>query len=189
MPTSPPVTVILPAHNAEATISQAIASTLSQSYTDFELWVLENGSTDRTAEIARSFTDDRVKVFELGAAGFQGALQYGIENASSDWLARMDADDLMFTDRLKVQMEVARQHPEFVLIGTAYALLTPFGHIFERILNCPSREVDTLRLGRDRFFGNPSTIFKRKVALEVGCVESRIHGGRYSSMVSFVDAG
>jgi hypothetical protein len=78
----------------------------------------------------------------------------------------------MFSDRLKVQMEVARDHPEFVLIGTAYALLTPFGHIFERVLNCPSREVDSLRLGRDRFFANPSTIFKRKVALEVGCIES-----------------
>ena len=57
MPTSPPVTVILPAHNAEATISPAIGSTLNQTYTDFELWVLENGSTDRTAEIAGSFTD------------------------------------------------------------------------------------------------------------------------------------
>ena len=44
MPTSPPITVVLPAHNAEATIAPAIVSTLQQSYTDFELWVLENGS-------------------------------------------------------------------------------------------------------------------------------------------------
>jgi glycosyltransferase involved in cell wall biosynthesis len=95
----PPVTVILPAHNAEETITQAIASTLNQTYTDFELWVLENGSSDRTAEIARSFTDSRIRVFELGRVGFQGALQYGIENSSSDWLARMDADDLMFPER------------------------------------------------------------------------------------------
>jgi glycosyltransferase involved in cell wall biosynthesis len=172
MSQNPSLTVILPAHNAEETIAQAIASTLNQTYTDFELWVLENGSTDRTAEIARSFTDPRVKVFELGPVGFQGALQYGIENSSSDWLARMDADDLMFPDRLRVQMKTAREHPEFVLIGTAFGLLTPFGHIFERILNCSSREVDSLRLGRDRFFANPSTVFKRKVALEVGCIES-----------------
>ena len=100
MPISPPVTVVLPAHNAEATIASAIASTLQQSYTDFDLWVLENGSHDRTAEIARSFSDPRVRVFELGPVGFLGALQYAIENASSEWLARMDADDLMFPKRL-----------------------------------------------------------------------------------------
>jgi glycosyltransferase involved in cell wall biosynthesis len=168
--TGPSVIVILPAHNAEATIGAAIATTLNQTYTDFELWVLENGSTDRTAEIARSFTDPRVRTFELGPVGFQGAIQYAIENASSEWLARMDADDLMFPDRLKVQMEVLRNHKEFVLVGTAMALLTPFGHIFERYPapRPPSREVDTATVSRGRFFANPSTIFSRRVALEVG---------------------
>lgn len=168
---TPPLTVVLPAHNAEATIAQAIASTLNQSYPDFELWVLENGSNDRTAEIARSFTDSRIKVFELGPIGFLPAVQYAIENASSEWLARMDADDLMFPDRLKVQMEVIRQRPQSVLVGTAFALLTPFGHIFEPVLSVRSREVDTLRMGRDRFFANPSTIFRRHVALEVGGID------------------
>ena len=171
MQSTPPVTVLLPAHNAEATIASAIASTLNQSFTDFELWVLENGSHDRTAEIARSFTDPRLRVFELGPVGFQGALQYGIENASSEWLARMDADDLMFPNRLEVEMEVIRQRPELVFVGAAFAVLTPFGHIFERVLPFQSREVDTFRLGWGRFFANPSVIFRRRVALEVGCVE------------------
>ncbi len=56
MPISPPITVVLPAHNAEATIASAIASTLQQSYTDFELWVLENGSHDRTAAMRLEVT-------------------------------------------------------------------------------------------------------------------------------------
>jgi hypothetical protein len=110
-------------------------------------------------------------VFELGPVGFQGALQYAIDNASSDWLARMDADDLMFSDRLRVQMEVAREHPEFVLIGTSCALLTPFGHIFEPVLPYQSREVATPSPRWNRFFADPSTIFQRRVALEVGGVD------------------
>jgi len=162
---------VLPAHNAEATIAPAIVSTLQQSYTDFELWVLENGSNDRTAEVARSFTDPRVKVFALGPVGFQGALQYAITNASSEWLARMDADDLMFPNRLQVQMEVIKQRPDLVLVGTAAGLLTPFGHIFERVPSPPSREVDTNSLGWGRFFADPSTIFRRRVALAVGGVD------------------
>lgn len=82
--------------------------------------------------MARRFTDPRLKVLELGPIGFQGAIQYAIEHASSDWLARMDADDLMFPNRLRRQMDVIDQNPKLAFVGTAYALLTPFGHIFER---------------------------------------------------------
>ena len=113
----------------------------------------------------------RVKVFELGAVGFQGAMQYAIEQASSDWLARMDADDLMFPDRLKRQMGVIKQRPDLMFVGTDYALLTPFGHVFERRLQNESREVDVSRLGKGRFFADPSTIFNRRVALAVGGVD------------------
>jgi len=139
--------------------------------------VLENGSSDGTAEIARSFTDPRVRVFELGPVGFQGALQYAIENASSDWLARMDADDLMFPERLRLQMKVIQQRPELVFVGTACALLTPFNHIFERLIAAPSREVDSERLGWGRFFADPSVIFNRCVALTVGGVDSEFTNG------------
>ncbi len=179
MPTSPPVTVVLPAHNAEATIAPAIVSTLQQSYTDFELWVLENGSNDRTAEIARSFSDPRVRVFELGPVRVQGALQYAIENASSEWLARMDADDLMFPNRLEVQMDFIKRNPGLVFVGTAHAILTPFGHIFEPMLTSSSREVTTELLAcYKRFFADGSVVFNRYVALEAGGVDFEFTGGQ-----------
>src|SRR5215510_1816606 len=171
MTENPSVTVIIPAHNAEATIAQAIASTLNQTFTDFELWVLENGSTDRTAEIARGLTDPRIRVFELGPVGVGGAMQYAIENAPSEWLARMDADDLMFPNRLEVEMKVIGERPEVVFVGTAVAFLTPFGHIFERLLAAPSREVDTSLVSSGKFFGNNSTVFRRRVALEVSSID------------------
>src|SRR5262245_56324412 len=98
-------------------------------------------------------------------------MQYAIENAPSEWLARMDADDLMFPDRLKVQLQVVRERPDIVFVGTAFAVLTPFGHIFERVLCTPSRELDTTLVSRGKFFANPSTIFKRRVALEVSSVD------------------
>ena len=94
-----------------------------------------------------------------------------LSNASSDWLARMDADDLMFPDRLKRQMGVIKQRPELMFVGTDYALLTPFGHVFERRLQDGSCEVDVSRLGKGRFFADPSTIFNRRVALAVGGVD------------------
>jgi len=169
---TPRVTVILPAHNAEPWIGTAIASVLRQAYSDWELWVLENGSTDETLETAKRFAGPRVKVFDLGPVGFQGALQYAIENAESDWLARMDADDVMLPERLQVQMDFLAKHPEAVFVGSAFALLTPFGHIFERLPAIETREVDRafLGIGRGRF-GDPCTIFSRRAALAVGGVD------------------
>lgn len=166
------LTVVMPAHNAETTIAAAIQSVLFQSYPDFELWVLESNSTDRTVEVARSFTDPRVKVFELGTLSFQEALIYGLENAKTDWLARMDADDLSFPDRFKEQIEVIRQRPDLVLVGTRCVYLTPFGHIFETRPNAISREIGPLNLrslGDDaRFSVDGSVIFRRSIAQKVG---------------------
>jgi glycosyltransferase involved in cell wall biosynthesis len=166
------LTVIMPAHNAETTIAAAIQSVLCQSYPEFELWVLESGSKDRTAEVARSFSDPRVKVFELGSLSFQDVLVYALEHAKTEWLARMDADDLSFPDRFKEQMDVIRQRPELVLVGTQRAYLTPFGHIFEPAGEVSSKEIGRLSLrsnGSDRkFFVDASVIFRRSAALEVG---------------------
>ncbi len=166
------LTVIMPAHNAETTIAAAIQSMLCQSYPEFELWVLESGSKDRTTEVARSFSDPRVKVFELGSMGFHDALSYALENAKTEWLARMDADDLSFPDRLKEQMKVIAQRPDLVLVGTRCVYLTPFGHIFETRPNVVSREIGHLNLRlleeEARFFADASVIFRRSVALEVG---------------------
>jgi glycosyltransferase involved in cell wall biosynthesis len=178
MTTTPPVTVFIPAHNAEATIAQAIASTLQQSYADFELWVLENGSNDRTAQIARSFSDPRIRVFELGPVRVQGALQYAIENASSEWLARMDADDLMFPNRLEVQMDFIKTNPQIAFVGTACAILTAFNHIFEPIFTSGSREVTRELLAcYKRFFADGSVVFNRHAALEAGGVDFEFMGG------------
>jgi glycosyltransferase involved in cell wall biosynthesis len=179
--TDPLLTVILPAHNAEATITAAIQSVLYQSYPEFELWVLESGSKDRTAEVAKSFSDPRVKVFELGSLSFQDVLAYALENAKTEWLARMDADDISFPDRFKEQVEVIKQRPDLVLVGARSVYLTPFGHIFETRPNAVSREIGYLNMrlvgDQARFFPDASVIFHRKVALQVGGYDSEFRMG------------
>ena len=163
------LTVIMPVCNGEPFVASAIKSVLNQTFKKFELWVLENGSVDRTAEIVRSITDPRLKLFELGPVGVQGALQYALENASTEWLARMDADDLMFPNRLETQIKFIRHNPKVVFVGTAYAQLTPFNHMFERVLTSGSREVTkSLLATMKRFFADPSIVFNRLAALDAG---------------------
>jgi glycosyltransferase involved in cell wall biosynthesis len=163
------LTVILPVRNSEEFIAPAIRSVLNQTFKEFELWVLENGSEDRTAQVVRSINDSRIKLFQLGPVGVQGALQYAIENAPTEWLARMDADDLMFPERLQIQLDFIHRNPDIVFIGTAYALLTPFGHVFEPKVTLGTREVTKESLAYNhRFFGDPTVVFNRHAALRAG---------------------
>ena len=168
MPSRPSVTVVMPAYNAEPYIGLAISSILAQTYRDFELWVIENGSSDRTAAKAREFDDPRIKVFELGPVGFQGALGYALEHAESKWIARMDADDVCLPARIEKQMKVVSEHPEYVMVGSTPAILTPFGHIIERSPGAPSRELSRSLMAVGRRCADPSMLFNRKVALDVG---------------------
>ena len=144
---------------------------LNQTFKEFELWVLENGSEDGTAQVVRSIKDSRIRLFELGPIGVQGALQYAIGNAPTEWLARMDADDLMFPNRLELQMNFIRQNPNWVFIGTAYAFLTPFGHILE-LLSGGAREVTKRELAGRRSFPDSSIVFNRHAALGAGGVDA-----------------
>lgn len=170
------VTVVMPAHNTEKLIGGAIQSVLDQTFTDFELWVLENGSTDKTSEVARSYaSDSRVQVFELGKIGFQGALECALEYAKTEYIARMDSDDVVFPNRLERQMRFLNKHPEYAMVGTQYALMTPFGHIFERAdMDSQEITIESMLLrpwlnGRQRrFFADSSVIFHREFAKSVG---------------------
>ncbi len=171
LPTDKPqLTVILPVRNGEKFIAAAIGSVLNQTFREFELWVLENGSDDETVRVVRSIKNERIKLFELGPVGVQGALQYAIENAPTPWLARMDADDLMFPNRLEVQMNFLMRNPGLVFVGSAYAFLTPFGHILD-LRARGAREVTKQELAGRRGFPDSSLIFNRLAARAAGGVD------------------
>ena len=169
----PKLTVVLPAHNAEKTLAAAVRSVLVQTYADFELWILENGSNDSTLKIAREFLHDRrVRVFELGPVGFQGALEVALQNATTDWIGRMDADDISFPTRFEKQMSFLQSNPEYLFVGSAFAVMTQFGHIFTGRHRRASRPVRSESLDRSGefgwFFADASVVFNRSAALEVG---------------------
>jgi len=101
----PKISVLLPVKNAEQYISQAIESVLGQTYTDFELLVYDDNSTDFSMEVVSSYDDARIKVFH-STAGFIANLNSGIENSTGTYIARIDADDMMHHKRLETQLEI-----------------------------------------------------------------------------------
>jgi GT2 family glycosyltransferase len=102
---SPAVTVVIPAYNRAATIGAAIASVLGQSFTDFELLVIDDGSTDGTPEAVRAITDPRLRLIESPKnAGASAARNRGIREARAPWVAFQDSDDEWLPRKLERQM-------------------------------------------------------------------------------------
>ncbi len=112
--------VVIPLFNKEAYISRAIISVLSQTASTFELVIVDDGSTDKSAEIAESFlSDPRVRVVKQPNKGVGEARNTGIRAAKSEWIAFLDADDMWCSDHLDELSRVIRQFPDIGMVSTA----------------------------------------------------------------------
>jgi len=116
---TPRVAVVLPVYNGERYLVESVESVLAQTFTDFELVVVDDGSTDHTAEILAGFRDPRVRVIRFPEnRGMVTALNTGIRESQSELIARMDADDICVPQRFERQVEFLDAHPNVGLCGT-----------------------------------------------------------------------
>jgi glycosyltransferase involved in cell wall biosynthesis len=125
---NPKVTVLMPAYNAAKYIDDAITSVLTQSFTDFELLIINDGSTDKTEEIIRSYHDPRIVLISQENKGVAAALNLGLIHARAHYIARFDADDICYPNRLKVQYDFITAYPEYSIIGSAVDYMDADGH-------------------------------------------------------------
>lgn len=111
------VTVLMPVRNGEKYIKDAINSVLNQTFEDFELLIVDDGSTDQTVDIVQSYTDERIRL-EKRTHNFIANLNEGLMLSSGSYIARMDADDIMHTERLRIQYKRMELNPELTVCGT-----------------------------------------------------------------------
>ena len=124
MSNAPGVTVVICAYNAAAWLRPAVESILQQTYNDFELLIINDGSTDGTREVALSFEDARIRVIDNPRnLGVVAARNRGLELARSELIASQDADDISHPDRLRRQVEFMKTHLRVAVLGTAAQLI------------------------------------------------------------------
>jgi glycosyltransferase involved in cell wall biosynthesis len=126
--TKPKITVLMPAYNAERYIADAIRSVLDQTFSDFELLIVNDGSTDNTVKVISSFKDERIELISQPNKGVSAALNFGLSHARAVYIARFDADDICHPDRLKIQYDFITAYPEYSIIGTAADYIDADGH-------------------------------------------------------------
>lgn len=119
----PLVSVILPVYNGAKTIKRAVESILVQSFSNFELIIINDGSNDETPQILNSFTDSRIKILHQENSGITVALNKGVEAANGKYIARMDADDISLPERLEKQVNFLEAHPDIAVVGCANKII------------------------------------------------------------------
>lgn len=164
----PKVSVVLPAFNGEALLNDAIQSVLSQTMADFELIVLDDGSTDNTWALVQTLSDPRIRSYHHDNMGLPATLNRGIALARGRYIARLDHDDLMIPSRLEAQSRYLDTNPDIALLGTAaqiYAGAQPT----ERYHRHPtSSKALRLCLLFDNPFVHASIMFRREAIAAIG---------------------
>lgn len=164
-----PLSVIMPAYNAEAYIGQAIESVLQQSFTDFEFIIVNDGSKDNTLNVIKRYNDPRIKLIDQANKGLIDTLNDSINIASADIIARMDADDICKPNRFQVEYDFLTNNPDHVLVGSVVDIidkdgnylmpLYPVGYTHDEIVTnidvkCP--------------FNHPSVMFRKDAVIRAG---------------------
>ncbi len=172
----PKVTVLMPVYNVAAYIQVAIESVLAQTFVDFELLIINDGSTDDTGNIISRFDDNRIRLINQPHVGIAAALNIGLLNARASLIARFDGDDVCFSYRLNVQYRFMTENPDYILIGSDADYIDKngehlfcyqnMGHTHEDIfanitLACP--------------FIHASVMYVKSIALELGGYDMRAH--------------
>jgi len=114
----PTVTVIMPVYNTQKYVKRAVQSVLEQTFTDFELLIIDDQGTDDSITICRQFTDPRIRIISQQNRGLAGARNTGIRHAAGEYMALLDSDDLWHPEKLERHVYHLDQNPE---IGVSYA--------------------------------------------------------------------
>jgi glycosyltransferase involved in cell wall biosynthesis len=171
----PAVSVILPVYNAAKYLWEAIQSIARQTFEDFEIICVDDGSTDESPAILQSFSDDRIRIFKQENRGVVGALNAGLEQARGDIIARMDADDIAFPERFKTQYDYLSAHPNIAVAGSFYQVLRADGRLGDVVeMPCSSAWVRR-RLMMITPLPHPTVMYRRKVIERIGPYPDCLH--------------
>lgn len=112
------VTVLMPCYNAEKTIKQAIESILNQSYQDFIFYIINDGSTDNSEQIIKQFKDERIVYIKQENKGIATSLKEALKNIQTEYVMRMDSDDISHPQRLEKLLEFLSENPNISLVSS-----------------------------------------------------------------------
>ena len=171
---TPKLSIVMPVHNAEATLADAIESCLCQTMEEFELLVMLDCCDDRSSSIPEGFDDPRIHACPIKGSGVPSvatAANFGMMTASTPYIARMDADDIAHPGRLRSQFRLLTRSPDLAGVTGQVHLLTPQGEGMQRYVDWVNGLKTPEDIARERFVEcpliQPSLMIRREVLLQM----------------------
>ncbi len=163
------ITILMPAYNTATYIEEAISSVLAQDFDTFELLIIDDGSTDGTVNIVRGFGDKRIRIISQEHSGISAALNRGLQEANTNYIARFDADDICLPGRLRKQYDFLENNPGYVICGGEAEYISANGeYLFD--FKCPgySHEALTAAIIHTCPFIHSAVMYRKEAVLKAG---------------------
>jgi glycosyltransferase involved in cell wall biosynthesis len=180
MNAGPTISVCLPVYNAERYVAEAVESILGQTFGDFELLIVDDGSTDGSRRILERYAagDTRIRLVSRPNGGLVSALNEMLGMARGEFIARMDADDIALPERFERQIAYLRDHGDVVALGTRILLIDPRGApLTEMPLKLEHEEIDRAHLDGVPVLCHPTILARTASVLGVGGYRSEYFTG------------
>ena len=192
----PLVSIVIPAYNAEKYIEKTLESVFNQIFTDYEIIVVDDGSTDNTPNILTKYGDKITYIRQRNSGGPSSPRNRGIEIAKAEYIALFDSDDLMFEDKLRRQVNILDKNPEVSLVFSDFVILNEDGQqnksMFEKgpvkeiINSIPQKKIGCNvyrfeepiydEILQNNFIGTSTVVFRKKDILEIGIFNESLIG-------------
>lgn len=156
----PKITVLMPVYNCELYVQTAVESILNQTFADFEFLIIDDASTDATVSILKKFDDSRIQLIQKQVnSGYTNSLNYGLQIAKGEYIARMDGDDISYPERFAKQIAYLETHPDVVVCGTNHKIV---GNV--KLITLPqSNQAIKIRLLWGNCIPHSSAMIRKKI--------------------------
>ena len=170
------ISVLMPAYNSEDFISKSIESIINQSFSNYELIIVDDGSNDSTKEIIEMYSrkNEKIRVFSKSNSGITESLNYGLKFCEGKWIARIDADDLCHFNRFKKQLLVAESSNKLGLVGSDAIFINKFDkNLFHYSYPSNNKKLRSNLFSCKEFFPHSSAFYDRELVDSLGGYRTR----------------
>ena len=153
------ISVIMPVYNCAPYIEQAVNSILNQTLTSFEFLIIDDASTDKTAEIIQRIEDSRIKlIIKQKNSGYTNSLNMALSLAKGKYIARMDGDDFSYPERFTSQVDFLEKNEDISIVGSSFCIMNSN----KRVSHPTSSEECKVRLLHSTVLGHPTVMLRRQ---------------------------
>ena len=170
------ISVLMPAYNSENFISKSIESIINQSFSNYEIIIVDDGSNDSTKEIVEMYSrkNSKIKFFSKSNSGITESLNFGLKFCTGKWIARLDTDDLCDPDRLGKQLMVAESSKNLGLVGSDAVFINKFDkNLFNYSYPSNHKKLKNNLISCKNFFPHSSAFYNRELVDFLGGYRNR----------------